>query len=519
MNMDRRKFLSTAAVAGGMAAFAGFTGCSPAAAAGGSESKEDKEGKDAEASSLEKSADVVVVGAGGAGLCAALTAEKGGASVILLEALSMTGGATIGATSSNVCGSKMQKEAGVEDTPETILASYENDIRDPYVLEMAKTYAENNGATHDWLREEIGVDFVVDTLNVFPPYPVARCLYAVGGGQGIVDALTSKVQDSSIELMLDTTAKKLVKEDGVVVGLVAQDAKGREIAITAKAVILASGGFAANRDIVPYHELDDAMYYGVAGSDGKWVSMAAEGGAMLLDMWCVPLEQGGLQTSPGFGTQIFSPVLQSFVRGSGILVNPEGQRIANEIKTPNEKWVEAYRSCPDSTAYLFLDKATYDVFYSTGIKDVGGAFTPETMEKWLEKDGKDLPLVVTADTVEGVAAKVGIDAAGLQATIDAFNADAESGMDSAFGRPIKAPIGEGPYYIIGQNLRYAHSFGGLVANGKMEVLDWTETPMKGLYGAGQALRSIQGDYSKPSTSTSFAYTSGRVAAMSALEIL
>lgn len=513
MEMDRRKFLSTAALAGGVAAFAGLAGCSPAAPA------KEPEGAGEDASSQERSADIVVVGAGGAGLCAALTAEKGGASVILLEALSMTGGATIGSTSSNVCGSKMQKDAGVEDTPETILASYENDIRNPYVLEMAKAYAENNGATHDWLKDEIGVDFVQDTLNVFPPYPVARCLYAVGGGQAIVDALTSKVQESSVELMLDTTAKKLVKEDGTVVGLVAQDAKGRETIITAKAVILATGGFAANRDIVPLHELDDAMYYGVAGSDGKWVSMAAEGGAMLLDMWCVPLEQGGLQTSPGFGTQLFSPVQQAYVRGSGILVNPEGKRIANEVKTSNEKWVEVYRSCPDSTAYLLLDKASYDIFYSTGVKDVGGAFSPETMEKWLAGDEGSLPLVVMGDTVEDVAAKAGIDAAGLQATVDAFNADVASGMDSVFGRPVKAPIGEGPYCIIGQNLRYAHSFGGLVANGKMEVLDWTETPMKGLYAAGQALRSIQGDYSKPSTSTSFAYTSGRCAATSALASL
>lgn len=514
MEMDRRKFLSTAALAGGVAAFAGLAGCSPAAPS------KDAGDQEADVSSQEKSADIVIVGAGGAGLCAALTAEKGGASVILLEALSMTGGATIGATSSNVCGSNMQKEAGVEDTPETILASYENDIRNPYVLETAKTYAENNGATHDWLKDEIGVDFVQETLSVYPPYPVARCLYAVGGGQAIVDSLTSKVQETSIELMLDTTAKKLIKEDGVVVGLVAEDAKGRETTITAKAVILAAGGYAANRDMVPLHELDDAMYYGVAGSDGKWVSMAAEGGAMLLDMWCVPLEQGGLQTSPGFGTQIFSPVLQAYVRGSGILVDPEGNRIANEMRTSNEKWVEAYRSCPDSTAYLFLDKASYDIFYSTGIKEVGGAFTPATMEQWLAGDDKDnLPLVVTSDTVQGVAEKAGIDAAGLQATIDAFNADATSGVDSAFGRPIKASIGEGPYYIIGQNLRYAHSFGGLVANGNMEVLDWTETPVKGLYAAGQALRSIQGDYSKPSTSTSFAYTSGRCAAMSALKSL
>lgn len=88
-----------------------------------------------------------------------------------------------------------------------------------------------------------------------------------------------------------------------------------------------------------------------------------------------------------------------------------------------------------------------------------------------------------------------------------------SGVDSQFERQITGPIGEGPYYIAKQNLRYAHSFGGLVANENLEVLDWTGAPIPGLYAAGQVLRSIQGQASKSSTSTSFAYTSGRVAAM------
>lgn len=105
------------------------------------------------------------------------------------------------------------------------------------------------------------------------------------------------------------------------------------------------------------------------------------------------------------------------------------------------------------------------------------------------------------------------DGAALQQTIDAFNADAAPGVDSQFERQITGPIGEGPYYIAKQNLRYAHSFGGLVANENLEVLDWTGAPIPGLYAAGQVLRSIQGQASKSSTSTSFAYTSGRVAAM------
>ncbi|MEG0759189.1 MAG: FAD-binding protein, partial [Raoultibacter sp.] len=131
----------------------------------------------------------------------------------------------------------------------------------------------------------------------------------------------------------------------------------------------------------------------------------------------------------------------------------------------------------------------------------------------------DLPVIVTADTVDDVASQAGISSEGLKATIESFNADAPTGTDSVFNRPIAAAIGEGPYYIIKMNLRYAHSYGGLIANENLEVLDWAEKPIAGLYGAGQMLCSIQGrnNIAKPSTGTSFAYTSGRRAVLNALE--
>ena len=450
-------------------------------------------------------------------MCAALTASEGGASVILLEAMPMTGGATLGSTATNVAGSKMQKDAGIEDTPEMIFASYVNDIEDENVLATAKMYSENNGATYDWLATDIGVKFS-DDVQFFPPYPVARIVYPIGGGIGTVKTLTERVEESSVELMLETTASELIKEDGVVVGVIAQAANGTEYRIDAKAVILAAGGFAANTDMIPFERVKNAIYYGAASSDGKGFGLALKGAAMMKDLGLVPLDAGGLETSPGFGTQLYSVVMLTYKQGSAILVGPEGNRIVNET-APNPVLVRAYETLPDATAYLFMDKASYDVFYQAGTREVGGVFTSEEIEKWLAADGKDLPVVVTADTVEEVAAKVGVDSEGLKATIEAFNADAASGVDSQFERAIAAPIGEGPYYIVKQNLRYAHSFGGLIANENLEVLDWLETPIKGLYAAGQMLRSIQGNDSKPSTSTSFAYTSGRCAATNALKTL
>ena len=268
--------------------------------------------------------------------------------------------------------------------------------------------------------------------------------------------------------------------------------------------------------MLPYESLKNVIFYGSESSDGKAMGLALYGGAMLRYLDNLSIEGGGLELSPGTGTQLYSVVLGSFRDAAGIIIGPDGNRIMNEMG-PAPAQVNAYRSLPDSAAYLFLDKASFDVFYTLGTREVGGVFTPDTWEKWLASE--DLPFIVTADTVDEVASEAGINSEGLKATIESYNADAPAGIDSAFNRPIASSIGEGPYYIIKMNLRYAHSYGGLIANENLEVLDWSETPIPGLYGTGQMLCSIQGrdNIAKPSTGTSFAYTSGRRAVLNALE--
>ncbi|MEG0759682.1 MAG: FAD-dependent oxidoreductase, partial [Raoultibacter sp.] len=308
--MDRRKFLSTAVIAGGAAALAGITGCSPKTEST-AEATDSNTSDNKEAATQELSADVVIIGAGAAGLSAACTATEQGASVILLEAMPMTGGASLGATATNVAGSQMQKNAGVEDSPELILASYAKDLDDPYVLATAKMYSENNGATYDWLASDIGVKFA-DEVQFFPPYPVARICYPIGGGPGIAKTLTEKVESSSVELLLETTATELIKEEGAIAGVIAQAASGTEYQIATKAVILAAGGFGAKRGMLPYEPLKNVIFYGSESSDGKAMGLALYSGAMLRYLDNVSIEGGGLELTPGTGTQLYSVVLGSF---------------------------------------------------------------------------------------------------------------------------------------------------------------------------------------------------------------
>ncbi|WP_102379054.1 FAD-dependent oxidoreductase [Raoultibacter timonensis] len=258
MEMDRRKFLSTAVIAGGAAALAGLAGCSPSAEP--TTASADSNGSEGtEAKNQEKTADIVIVGAGAAGLSAACTASEKGASVVLLEAMPMTGGASLGATATNIGGSQKQKDAGVEDNAELILESYAKDLDDPYVLATAKMYSENNGATYDWLMSDMGVKFS-DEVQFFPPYPVARICYPIGGGPGIAKTLTEKIEESPVELLLETTATELIKENGTVVGVIAEAADGTEYRINAKAVVLAAGGFGARRDMLPYESLKNVIF-------------------------------------------------------------------------------------------------------------------------------------------------------------------------------------------------------------------------------------------------------------------
>lgn len=509
--MSRRSFLQNAVLAAGslgtMGAIAGLGGCSPA----GRESDPDRipGSKGVET----KTVDVVVIGSGAAGLSAALTAKGEGASVIVLEALSQPGGATLFSHGTMIATSQLQKDGGVEETAEDVLETYISGITDENLIEMAKMYSESVGETYDWLAQTMKVEFE-DGLVTVPVYPKPRLAYMKGGGSGAVDTLMERIEESDIEMLFDTEATELVKEDGKVVGVIAS-AAGTQYDIRAKGVVLAGGGFAANDDML-VQSLVDACFYGSASSMGRAYDMALHAGAVLHELDNIGVDPNGIETSPGKAIHTAFPSLAVFTQAAGILVGLEGKRIVDETSNGPAQ-VAAYRTQPDSTAYLFMDQSSFDVYYSVGTADATYIFSPETMNGWIEQDNDKLPIIVKADTVEGAASEIGIDAKNLKATIETFNSGLDAGVDPEFGRPMTTAIGEGPYYIIKQSLRYAHSYGGVLCNGDMQVVDWERTPIPGLYAAGEIVSTMQGRWHKSGTTTSFAFTSGRRAAMCLLE--
>ena len=207
-----------------------------------------------------------VVGAGGAGLTASLSALQNGASVVLVEKMAIAGGATAMAGGGTIAtGSQVLEEDGVEDTPEQLKAD---------LLENGHNY--NDEGTVDIFVNSVGdaFDWLVDPEGGNVEYgrpATSRTLSATGRGAAVVNTLMSGVEEAGGEVYLDTPATELIVEDGKVVGVVAES-DDTIYTINAKAVILATGGFGANDELVP-EEYQQYVYAGAAGATGDALAM------------------------------------------------------------------------------------------------------------------------------------------------------------------------------------------------------------------------------------------------------
>lgn len=232
-----------------------------------------------------------------------------------------------------------------------------------------------------------------------------------------------------------------------------------------------------------------------------------------------PLDGGNI-TADGTtfrGNAYISPLASQAVtlNDGAIYVNVEGERCMNEnmdfvsIKKVTQKQT-------DMTVYLVMDQKGYDKWM--GMMEVSAGLTPEIVAPWLDADdGK--PVFRKGVTVEEAAAKAGIDAEKLSATVAHFNEMVASGKDDDFGRA-EMSVGldsDGPIYIVEQRLRMATSLGGLKTSTSFEVYDENEQAIDGLYACGEVIGGVHGDESMPSNCVAWAVTSGRLAAKAAAD--
>ncbi|MCD7884324.1 MAG: flavocytochrome c [Lachnospiraceae bacterium] len=425
-------------------------------------------------------ADVIVIGAGGAGLSAAKTADENGASVILIEKSSNIGGNTLCATMGiNAAESQVQTDLGVTVTVEELIEAQMNN--DDAIEELVTTFAVNSGETIDWLAS-LGVEFSAEGGNS------DFMLMATADGKTsttLINALNNSLDSTDITLYLNTAATSLVTdENGTVVGVVCEDADGNEVTFTGSSIVLCTGGFGQNSELLAEvrPDLANAITDEIAPTTGDGLLMAQELGADTVNLEDIQLFP---HVIVGYG--LLTPMnMPGGFNPDAIFVNENAERFVAEAFEVSD----AILAQPDGMAYCIFTENNLN----------------ETLEGLME-----LGYVVSGETVEELAEKLGLDADALQATIDQWNADCEAGADSQFGRESNLNKIEGTLYGYNFGVGAHYFMGGILINEYTQVVDTNGDAIEGLYAAGEVTGGFHGSYRVDGSGTADAFVFGRLA--------
>ncbi|NKD36823.1 FAD-dependent oxidoreductase [Enterococcus casseliflavus] len=470
---------------------------------------------------VEESVDVVIIGSGAAGISAALRADQLGLKVILLEKLSFVGGAiSISGGNQVVTGSKLQQVAGVkDDTPSAMVADFlenGNGLNDQKLLTL---FAENIGETTDWVHEYLGVAYdIKQGLHVLAEYQKNRELAYQGGGAGFAQTVRKTLQNSGVQVLLQTKAQQLLVDDlNNVIGVKALEESGKTYMIYASTVIVTTGGYGNNASLLK-ERFKQILYYGPKSATGDGLLMAT---IPALKAQTRAMDQGkiypnGLEVSQGVAKSTIGGNL-IVLKENGILVNQLGKRVVNE-RASNKKVLEALLKQTPPILYLLLDGKHFEHF-SQGVAE--GGITSEELACWIAQEEKATPRILKAATLEQLAIKAQMPVEQLIETVDNFNYWVAQGRDEEFHRApeyLQEPIGAGPYYLIEQKPRFATTLGGLAVNRSLQVLNQQNQPIKGLYAAGEVVGGVMGSDSPSGANNAWALTSGKLAAEAVWEV-
>lgn len=461
---------------------------------------------------------IVVVGAGGAGMTAAIVAADAGADVVILESQAMVGGNSVRSTGGlNAAKTVYQDEnefneaAGVEKTlaaaaetyadnevitslaetvqkqwdeyqakPEGYFDSVElmeldtmiggKGVNDP---ELVETLCENSEDAIEWL-ESIGSSLTsVSSFGGASVKRIHRPLNEEGKvvsvGAYIIPILEENLESRGISVMLNTTAEELLTtEDGKVRGVRATGADGQSVTINADAVILATGGFGANLEMVSElkPELEGFMTTNAPGALGQGIAMAEAVGAATVDM-------DQIQIHPTVQADTAALITEG-LRGDGaILVNADGKRFTDEVGT-RDVVSAAEIAQPGSFSWLVVDQAMVDA--------------SSVIQGYITKG-----YTVTGEDYASLAAAMDVDAAAFEETMNAWNTCVANQEDPEFGRTSFAnPLDTAPYYAIKVTAGVHHTMGGLSINSDTEVLNAEGNAISGLYAAGEVTGGVHG---------------------------
>ena len=463
-------------------------------------------------------ADVAIVGAGGAGMTAAITAAAEGKSVVILESQPMVGGNSVRATGGMNAGKTVYQDenefgesAGVEKTLKTAAekyadnetitalaktvseqwAAYQADPKgyfDSVELmeldtmiggkglnnpELVETLCSNSADAIDWLDEH---GITLHNVSSFGGASVKRIHRPVNAegktvsvGSYMIPLLQENCEKAGVKMMLDTTATEILTDaNGAAVGVKATGASGETVTVNAKAVVLATGGFGANLDMVVKYkpELKGFMTTNAPGIQGQGIEMAQAIGAATVDM-------DQIQIHPTVEANTAALITEG-LRGDGaILINEEGQRFIDEVGT-RDVVSAAEIAQTGSYSWLVVDQAMADA--------------SSVIQGYIKKG-----YTVTGATYEELGKAMGVDAAAFAETMEKWNGYVEAKNDPDFGRTSFAnPLNTAPYYAVKVTAGVHHTMGGLKINANTEVLNEKGEVIPGLFAAGEVTGGVHG---------------------------
>lgn len=425
--------------------------------------------------------DVVVIGAGGAGLIAAIEAKNNGAqNVIVLEKMAFAGGNTLISGGEYAAPNNwVQVKKGLKDSNDTfyndILKGGDNEGNPKLVRVLADNAL--NGA--EWLKDYINMTFE-DRQMFFGGHSVERSLVPLGAtGVEMISKLLAKAEELNIPILYETPAVELIVDKGRVTGVKALS-EDKEYTFLAKdGVILASGGFGSNLEMrVKYNKDVDEniLSTNTVGITGDGITMAEKIGAQLEDM---PFIQTYPTCDPISGALLYFGDVRLI--GGSILINQEGKRFVEELER-RDVISMAIKNQTGNAAYQFCDEA------QVKLSGVAEHHADEMNYLFNNK------LLVKADTIKEAADFFGIDAAELEKTVEKYNQYAKDGKDLEFNKRGKLTPFEakGPFYIMKAVPAVHHTMGGVKIDENARVINTKGEIIKGLYGAGEVTGDIHG---------------------------
>ncbi len=447
--------------------------------------------------------EVVVVGAGASGLSAALAAQELNANVLVLEKGGITGGSTVRSGGKILAaGTPWQEKQGYTDTPEMMyeyLMSFDRD--DIMNEELVMTFCKGSAENLQWLEDRgVQVQDVEYIHSALTPWRVHNTMGGGGqtsghGGQ-ITAPLTNLYEGRGGKIIYNCCATELIADEtGAVVGVKAVMTDGTPVTVKAKAVILATGGYAKNEEMLDKYEdfLPNNLYGTVPNTNtGDGLTMAMAVGAKNFDAPGLQLVYVSYDCYCGINEE------------SGLIVSEDGLRVVDEY---------TYQS---HVATALADAKSTCGYYIAAKKN-GYAVEPYPMIQW----GVTMDHVPHAATIGELADLIGVDKAALEATVARYNELCAKGVDEDFGKPAQymIPVEGDEYYAFRMTPGTSVTFGGLEIDVNARVLDTNNQPIPGLYAAGEVAFTglFDAEYPCCGMAIGSAVYYGRIAAESAVE--